>query len=234
MSSLDSLKIREILAEGTVIQAGTDVPVAIRIRKLGSESATSVTVTTGTNIVLVGSTTTDTVTFATYTTYGAVVDQINTTGRWEAKILDALRSTASVSTLVTGTITAGTDANGVVVWDALQDTSASLQIAVCLSSKRNFDSVNGHRVNLQQVVYAVNMGSAAADSFQVWIRNSKGTETKVFGDLSVDTTATTYSFALGFGKITSKNDGEIIVLVKDAATLADATSNYVRAVGTIE
>ena len=227
------MQYRQLAAEGTVLQAGTDTPVAIRIRKTGTETATSVTVTTATNIVLVGSTTTDTVTFATYTDYGMVVDRINSTGRWEAKILDGLRSKASASTLLDGAITAGTDVNGVVVWDVLQDTSASLQIAVCLSGKRDFDAPSERRVHIKQVVYSVNMGTAAADSFQIFIRKGK-TETKVFGDLSVDTTATTYNFALGFGQISGKDGDEFIVLVKDAATLANDTGNYVRVVGEIE
>lgn len=233
MASLDSVRTRKYLETGMVIQAGTDGPVAIRLRKLGSESATSVTVTTATNIVLVGSTTTDTITFAANTTYGAVTDAINATGRWEAKILDGLRSKASASTLLDGAISSTTDANGVVIWDVKQDTSTSLQIAVTLSPHRDFDAPKGHRVHLQQIVYAVNMGTAAVDSVQVFRR--RGTvETQLFGQLSVDTTETTITFASGYGKISGANEDEIIVLVKDAATLADATSNFVRAVGIIE
>ena len=239
MASVDSIKSRVLLASGEVLSVGTDTPVAIRLRKIGTETATSVTVTTATNIVLVGSTTTDTIAFATYTNYGTVVDQINSTGRWEAKILDGLRSKASASTLLNGAITSGTDANGITVWDVLQDTSASLQLAVCLSPFRNFDYPKGHRVHLQEVKYSVDMGTAAANSFQVWRRRGTPTgqgtvETQIFGDLSVDTTATTYTFALGFGKISGGINDEIIVLVKDAATLADATGNYVRIVGLIE
>lgn len=233
MPSYDGLQVRHLLREGTVLSVGTDTPIAIRLRKVGSESATSVTVTTATNVVLVGSTTTDTITFATYTTYGAVVDAINATGRWEAKILDALRSKASASTLVTGAITAGTDANGVVVWDLTQDTSASLQLAVCVTGARAFDTPSARRVGIQEIKYSVNMGTAAADSFQIFRRRGK-TETKVLGELSVDTTATTYSFASGLAELSGKDGDEFIVLVKDAATLADDTGNYVRVAGWIE
>ncbi len=233
MASLDSLLVRQAAQSGTVIQKGTDGPVAIRLRKLGTETATSVTVTTATNIVLVGSTTTDTVAFATYTNYGSVVDRINSTGRWEAKILDALRSKASASTLLNGAITSSTDQNGETIWDVLQDTSASLQIAVCLSPKRDFDAPKGHRVHLQELRYSVNMGTAAADSVQIWKRNGT-TETQLFGALSVDTTDTTINFASGEGKITARNDEDLIAIVLDAATLADATGNYVRLTGIIE
>lgn len=227
------MQYRNLSAEGSVIQAGTDQPVAFRIRKVGSETATSVTVTTATNIVLVGSTTTDTIAFATYTTYGSVIDAINATGRWQAKILDALLSKASASTIVTGLITPGTDANGVVVWDALQDTSASLQIAVCLSSNRDFDAPSARRVHLQELSYSVDMGTAAANSVLIYRRRGK-TETQIFSALSVDTTATTINFAAGIGKISGKDGDEFVALVKDAATLADAAGNYVRVVGVIE
>ncbi len=234
MASLDSLNTRAVLAAGTTLQAGTDAPVAIRLRKVSTGSVTSVTVTTATNIVMVTSDGgTDTYAFATYTTIGTLADAINADGIFEAKVLDALRSLASASTLVDGAITSGTDANGIVIWDVKQDTSASLQIAVSLSAHRNFDTPNGHRVHLQQVVYSVNMGTAAANSFQIWQR--RGTvETQVFGALSVDTTETTLTFASGVGKITGANEDEFIVLVKDAATLADASGNFVRVVGVIE
>lgn len=233
MSSLDTLKIRALTGSGVVLQAGTDTSVAIRVRKIGAETATSVTPTPATDIVLVGSTTTDTIAFATYTTLGAVVDKINATGRWEAKILDALRSQASASTLLTGAITASSDENGLVIYDVMNDTSTALEVAVCLSPKRNFDAPKGHRVHLTEVVYSVNMGTAAADSFQVYKRNG-AIETKVFGVLSVDTTSTTLNFALGFGKLSAGTDEEFIVRVKDAATLADAAGNFVRVVGIIE
>lgn len=234
MASLDSLQVRAALARGVTIQKGTDTPIAFRMRNVAGGAVTSVTTTTATNIVIITANGgTDTYAFATYTTIGAVVDAINADGIFEAKILDALRSLASASTLVTGAITAGTDSNGVVVWDALQDTSASLQIAVCLSNRRNFDEPKGHRVKLQQVVYAVNMGTAAADSFQIYLRRGT-TETLAFSALSVDTTETTLNLALGMGTLTGKDEDEYVVLVKDAATLADATTNFVRVVGILE
>lgn len=232
MSSLDALMTRRNLALGTVLQAGTDAPISFRIRKIGAETATSVTVTTATNIVLVGSTTTDTIAFATYTTIGSVVDAINATGRWEAKILDSLRSQASASKLVTGAITAGTDGNGIIVWDARNDTSTNLEIGVALSGYRDFDAPKGLRVELQEISYSVDMGTAAADSLQIYKR-SGATEVKIFSALSVDTTVTTINFAAGQGLISGKSGEELFVRVKDAATLADAAGNFVRLTGRI-
>ena len=60
------------------------------------------------------------------------------------------------------------------------------------------------------------------------------TETKVFGQLSVDTTETTLNLASGYGKISGAPDEEIFVRVKDAATLADAAGNFVRVIGILE
>ena len=233
MPSLDGLKVREVLSTGVTRQNGTDTPVAIRLRKLSVGSVTSVTVTTATNIVLITSDGgTDTYTFATYTTVGKLADAINGDGIFEAKVMDTLRSLDidAASFLLDGAITSGLDENGVTIWDVKTDTSVSLQISVGLLPSYNFGFPKGHRVKLQQVVYSVNMGTAAADSFQIWRRRGT-TETQVFGQLSVDTTETTLNLALGYGSIDGANDDELVVLIKDAATLADSTSNFVRIVG---
>ena len=242
MASKESLEVRKLLSKGFVIAGGTDTPVAIRLRHLGSETVTSVTVTTATNIVLVGSTTTDTITFAANTTLGAVVAALNATGRWEAKLLDALSTQASASTLLDGAITSSYDINGNVIWDVKQDTSTALEIGFCLSAHRAFDVPMGRsRVHLQEIKYSVNMGTAAVDSVQVFRRKIGpmspsviGTETKMFSYLSVDTTETTINWASGEGFVSGEVNEEIFVRVKDAATLADAGGNYVQLVGIIE
>lgn len=235
MSSLDALRTRYYASEGTTLQAGTDAPVAIRLRYIGTGTVTSVTVdNTAEDFEFITSDGgTDTYTVADYATVGALADAINKDGIFEAKVLDALRSLSTDDTMVDGAITAGTDANGVRVWDIKQDTSASLQIAVALTPFRNFDAPKNRRVHLQELRYSVNMGTAAADSVQIWRRRG-ATETQVFGALSVDTTDTAITFASGVGKISGRDGDEFICLVKDAATLADAAGNYVRVTGIIE
>ena len=233
MASLDSLRIREKLATGVTRQNGTNGPIALRLRKVSAGTVTSVTVTTATDLVLITSDGgTDTYTFSTYTTVGKLADAINGDGIFEAKVMDTLRSLNidTSSFLLDGAITAGSDDNGVSVWDVKTDTSVSLQISVGLLPSYNFGAPSGHRVQLQQVVYSVNMGTAAEDSFQIWRRRGT-TETQVLGALSVDTTETTLNLALGYGSIGGADGDEIVVLVKDAATLADSTSNFVRVVG---
>lgn len=234
MASLDSLEMRELLAKGSVIRNGTDTPVAMRLRYIGSGTVTSVTVTTATNIVMVTSDGgTDTYAFASLTTLGAVADAINADGIFEAKVLDDLRSSASASQWVTGAISSSKDGNGVTVWDVKLDTSAALRIAACLSSKRDFDAV-AKRVKLYGIVYAVNMGTAAADSAQLWVRRADGTEAQLMGLTSVDTTETTILSPSKEVFIGNEKDGdEYIFLVKDAATLADAATNYVQVSGVI-
>ena len=235
MASRDSLEMRKTAATNVVQVSRDDTPVAIRIRKIGTESATSVTVTTATNIVLVGSTTTDTVTFATYTTVGAVVDQINSTGRWEAVVLDALRANVTTaSNFVTGAITSGNDMNGVVVWDVLTDTSVTDYMDVALSLHRDFDyPTRGHRVTLREIQYNVDVSAAEANSVRVYIRNGK-TETQVYGVRSVDATATTISWASGIAGITGPDNADIIVRVRDTTSITDAAANYVQAAGLLE
>lgn len=238
MASLDSLLVRKNLATGVARQTGTDTPVAIRLRYIGTGTVTSVDATAATNIVLVTSDGgTDTYAFATYTTVGAVVDAINAAGIFEAKALDVLRSLASASNIKTATVTSITDADGLVVWDFVADTSATFQISVCLTPSYRFGSFTapkGHRVNLEQIEYSVNgTTGGAADSVQVWQRKG-ATETQLMGVLSVDTTATTIQFASGNSFLSGDTDADIIVIVKDASGIADATGNYVRVFGKVE
>jgi len=232
MSSVDSLKLRKLLAQGTVVQHGTDTQVALRLRYVGSGTVTSVTVTTATDITMVTSDGgTDAYTFAAFATLGALADAINSDGIFEAKVIDDLRSSATAAQYVTGAITSAKDANGVTVWDVKVDTSAALRIPVALA-QRDFDAPR-RRVALKEIVYSVDVGIAAADNLQVWLRRG-ATETKLIGALNVDTTLTTINFASGQGEISGRDGDEIIVLVKDAATLANAAGNFVRVVGTIE
>lgn len=242
MASTDFLRARWYARRGVVRSEGTDTPVALRIRHKTGSAVTSVTVTTATNIVLIDADGTTTVTFATDTTLGAVASRINATTAWEARVIDPLRSLASASTMVDGAITASTW-EGVTYWDALLDTSAALQIATCLSMDRHTFSArkthgklfDQHRVEVLELQYGVNMGTAAVNSAQLWRRNVlTGEENQVLGLLSVDTTVTTINWASGLARIDSKEGEEMIFLVKDAATLADATTNFVRISGYIE
>lgn len=235
MASRDSLETRMLLADGAlVIASGQDTPVALELRYVGTGTITSVIVTTATDITMITSDGgTDAYTFAAYTTLGAVADAITAGGIFQARVVGSLRSAASASRLLAETCAATTDAFGSVIYQVKLDTSTALQYAVCLSPFVCFDSPKGHRVHLQEIKYGINMGTAAVDSVQVWKRSGKR-EWQVAGWLSVDTTETTISWASGEGFISGKDNEEIIVLVKDAAALGNATTNYLQVTGLIE
>lgn len=236
MASKDSLETRKLLAKGTVVQAGSDKSVALRLKYIGTGSVTSVTTVTATSVVTITSDGgTDTYLFETYATIGALADAINAAGIFECKVLDVLRSAASDNNLLAGALTATNyvDEMGNEVYDIFTDSSAFLQYGACLSAHRGFNAPKGHRVTLSAITYYANFGTAAADSVQIWKRKN-GVETQIFGQLSVDTTETTITFAVAGGVkgITSNIDEEFVVLVKDAASLADG--GFIRVIGEIE
>lgn len=236
MASLESLRTRKLLSRGTVVYKGTDTSVALRLRYIGTGTVTSVATITATSVETITSDGgTDTYLFATYATMGALADAINAAGIFEARVLDVLRSAASDDALLAETLTVATyDENGNAVYDIKVDTSGMFYVGACLSCARGFGSIiDGHRVSLQEINYVANMGTAAADQLKVYSRNIKtGYEYLVYAGLSVDTTATTVNFASGNGLITTKDGEELIVTIKDAASMADGA--YIRIAGILE
>jgi hypothetical protein len=230
---------RALLKRPILGHVTTDTPVAIRLRYVGTGTVTSITTTTATNIVMITSDGgTDTYAFATYTTVGSLVDAINKDGIFEAIVLDSLRSYATASQFVTGAITASTHIEGYSIWDVLVDTSAAYYFAFCADpANRGFFQLaksKSHRVNLREIKYYIDMGTAAADSVQLWERNGT-VETQVNGWLSVDATATTINLASANVDMYSALEGnQLIALVKDAGALADATTNYLDVSASIE
>lgn len=238
MASLDSLNVRAILSRGTVVSQTADTPIAIRLKYVGTGSVTSVTVTTATNIVLVTSDGgTDTYAFSTYTTVGSLADAINGDGIFECKVIDALRSdlTASSYFLENTAITAGTDTNGVTVYDVHVDTSVYKAVTSCITNKRDFNTTKlseSHRVHLQAIQYFATLGGAGAGLVKVYIRRGK-TETLVYSTTSVSATATTITFASGLGKITGLDGDEIVVRLQDGTSLSDTALAFA-AIGILE
>jgi hypothetical protein len=235
MPSLDSLKVRSLLKRGVIQTTTDDTPIGIRLRYIGTGTVTSVTNIIATSTTLITSDGgTDAYAFATYTTLGALADAINADGIFEAKVMDALRSDASASTFIGTTITAGTDENGVRVWDLKMDTSAVKALTVLLSNTRNFNVpsaiANSHRVVLEGISYNANINAASVNGVVVYMR--VGTiETQVYGATSVDATTTNITWASGLGYISSVDGGELIVRVQDSTSLTDATANFISAIG---
>jgi hypothetical protein len=236
MASKDSLIMREKAAVGTALFVTSDTPVVIRLRATGAGAVTSITTTTATNIVLISANGgTDTYTFATYATVGALADAINADGMFEAVVLDALRSDATTaSNFITGQITAGNDANGVVCWDVLADTSVNKTITATLSLHRNFDAPKrGHVVELQEVIYYLTLGGAGAGLFRIYQRVG-GVETQLVSQLSVSATKTTVNFASGIGKITGADNADLIVRVQDASSITGTAGDYLQISGLLK
>lgn len=236
MPSRDSLEVRNLLAAGDVRQVGTDSPIAVRLKYVGSGTVTSVTVTTATNIVMVTSDGgTDTYAFATYATVGALVDAINADGIFKAKVLDTVRSEATASQFVDGAITAAAE-DGTMYYDVKVDTNAANYFAARLTYDRGFEKETmkkSHRVHLDEIVYLMNLATASANNVKVYRVNGT-TETVVYKGLPVDNTATTINFASGNGRLSGANGEDIVVKIDDGGTLADAAGNLLRVVGTLE
>ena len=235
MGSLDSALYRATTAKGDVRQVGTDTPIAVRLKYIGTGTITSVTVTTATNIVMITSDGgTDTYAFATYDNIGKLVDAINADGIFKAKVLDSIRSEATATQFVNGAIAASTE-DGVTFYDVKLDTDAADYFAVRFTFDRGFDKAHkdNHRVILQEIKYLMNVSTASANNLKVY--EVDGTvETVRMQDLPVDNTATTINFASGEGKLTAGNGNDIVVKIDDGGNLADADGNYLRVSGLIE
>lgn len=220
---------------------------------VGTVTPTSVTITTGNNITTVSqelvagvsTTTTKVYLFATYTTVGALVDKINSDGFFECKVLDTLRSYPTATQFVDGLITAGS-LDGLPVWDVLVDTSAAKYFAVCLTpdvSRGFWGLTRGHRVHIQEVKYFATLGGAAANAFKIVERvytpgptvgAGNGYETVVYSATSVSAAATTINWASGNGEITGKDQAELVAVLTDTVSLADAAANFLYVAGILE
>ena len=238
MGSLDFLKSRALAMKGVVQVARTDTPVAIRLRALQAAGAvTSVTIDNSTDLeIITANGGTDTYTFAANTTVGALVDAVNADLMFEARVLDSLRSYATDDQFVDGAISAGIVDN-VSYYDVLVDTSAALYIATRVAKDRhvgeNMVKAGNTRIHLKQIQYYADFGTAAADSIQVWSVEGSN-ETQLFGYISVDTTETTHSWASGKDWVTLPEGAELVVLMKDAGTLADDTSDFLEVAAFVE
>lgn len=239
MASLNSVQTRQILSRNTVIQVlANDASVMIRLKALAAAGAvTSVTVTTATNIVIITANGgTDTYAFATYTTIGAVVDAINADGMFEAKVLDALRSGASASTIVTGANTITSSG----YYDLMVDTTAALFVAARLTYDRN-TGVNsklsqGHRVTIKEIVTSLTLGGGAdVNAFSIYecTPSSRGNvETLILQRTPVTGSVSTLNWASGVGGITAGEGNDLVVVITDGTSFA--TSDYLTVSGLIE
>lgn len=243
MASLDSILVRQNLGRGVVGRSLDNTPVAIRLRYIGVGTVTSVTTVIGTGLTMITSDGgTDAYTFAAYTTVGALVDAINADGIFSARVLDALRSDATLDMFTNGAITLANSSEGFPIWDVTHvtntvdatNTLAYMTIRITPDAERLFLAPKKtHRVSLQEIQYNVNVSAAAAKGVRIY-EVVGTTETLVWSAASVDATSTTINFASGQGFITGADGTEYVVRVQDATSLTNDTANFLQVVAFVE
>lgn len=224
--------------QGVVGRIVTDSPVAIRLTVNSdyAKSLTSAVVAVGGPTITLNYVDKDdanqelVIDLSTYDTIGKVVDFINKKPNViNARILDSLRSSDPLL-LLDGTYTADTSGNVSMVWD----TSNLKQFVYRICANKEFDSqpLNPfHRtVKFISANYKVVLGAAGAGNFQVYRTRYYGytedfVEQVLYSAPSVSNTDTTISF--GDEAFISGNIGdELVVILKDATSIADLAANY--------
>jgi len=210
-----------------VEQTLDDTGVGLRIRHTSSVAITSVTVITGTNIILIDADGTTTSTFGTDTTVGAVADRINAASNWECKILDSLRSEGSDDFFVNGVITAAVY-DGQSYYNALVDTSGANSMAVRLAYSKHTDGVGrpakaSHIVKFKELIYNFTLGGGA-DTNSLKIYEIDGTtETEIWRSTPTTGSSTTlFSNAMLYGDTgitTMKPGNELVAIITDGTSI---------------
>lgn len=234
MGSLDSIQVRQGLAQNVAATIVDNGPVAIRLKYTGSGTITSVIVTTATNLVL---TTSDggaeTFTFATYSNMGLLVDAINASNYWEALLLDAIRTDETTnSDFVTGTKTVSSAGfyDLTIDTNVAQDTDNEYIYTYRCAFERNPGSQKpkgSHRVRLSEIIYNLNVNAAEAGGVRIyeWDNVAK-TETLIYQRASVDATQTTVNFASGQKTLDAGFGNDLIVRLRDATSITDDGANF--------
>jgi hypothetical protein len=228
-SSLNQAQMNALNAQNKSGWVYDDSPVVLRIKHIGSGSVTSVTCTPGTDLVLISSeagvATTLTCTFGTDSaTVGALADKINGSPYWECKVLDALRSHGTANNFVSTNITVDASGN----YNLLADTTGiDAYIFRCTVDRQiGGKQMGGHRVKLNEIKYNVNLTTGAANGVRVYEYDPvKGTETQIYGRLSVQSTETTINWASGNATLDGKFGNDLIVYVSGGA-FSDANGSF--------
>lgn len=229
MPSLDMVKTRKMLARGVIGQVGDSLGVLFTLKYIGAGAVTSVIVTENTDITMITDAGgTDAYTWAAYTTVGALVNAINKDGVFEAKILDALSTTATGDGLaVDGTL--AVDANG--NYNVISNSSNADFLAYRLTYDRTFGTSskyrNGHRVSIQEIVTDLTLGGGAeANLFKIYectpSSNSApyaGAEILIYQKTPVSGAVSTTNWASGKGRITANDGNDLLVIISDTGTI---------------
>ena len=225
MSSTDALNTRKLLERGVIGQVGDDLGVLFSLKYIGTGTVTSVIVTTATDITMITSDGgTDSYTWAAYTTIGALVDKINSDGIFQAKILDALSTTATGSGLaIAGTLALST----IGEYNVMSDTSGANFLAYRLA----FDRTQGnspkfamsHRVHIQEIVTDLTLGGGAdSNSFKIYEVSPSfvgRVEKLIYQKTPTTGSVSTTNWASGNGKITAAQGNDLVIVITDATSI---------------
>lgn len=238
MASLESLLTRSYAAQPKTGRTEDDLGVALEIVPISAESTRSVTLTSATNLVLVNAGVTLTCTFATdSTTLGALVDRINTSAHFQARIIDGLRATTTAdSVLIPNSAITSSTINGETVYKVLIDTDVHDEVYYRVAMDRGVlrddfgnlkteHPLGSHRVKITGIKYKENISAATLNGLRIYEFNPNTlTETQIWGTISVDNTVTTHDFT--DNPITSDEGNELVVMFADSAITTGALTNF--------
>lgn len=177
--------VNKLVGQGLANTIVADGGVAFRLRYVGSSriasdyadavliSATSLTLSINgvADSTIVNS---GVILFATYTTLGAVIDQVNLSSNWEAEIVAGLRSDAVSGSQVLARSTSTFRPYAEV--DFNWDSSVCTRLDVCLESQLPFNyvhntlqtGVSAHRVQFQRALALQNTSDSSAPILTVY------------------------------------------------------------------
>jgi len=239
MAYLDQLLTRFYAAEPTVGRVSDDTPVALRIKDVANGTSTPTVVFTDTFSDLTitdsdGNISTWDLSAAAYDTMGELVDAINATAGFEAKLLDCLRSDSSNDAFVLANVTQ-TVVDGETVFDCKLDTdvvdakTGDAQMTYRVTYDRsvsNYKPKGSHRIKISKITYNVGVSGVEGDGVKIYKWDAKNrTEELIWTAASVVSTLTTHSFA----EFLSAGEGnDLIVRVADTTSITDAATNFLQ------
>lgn len=239
MASLESLLTRSLAAQTLVGKTVDDLSIAMEIVYTGTAGTPVVTLVSGTGLTLAdAATTTGSLAFGTYTNLGLLVDYINSTTRWSARIIDGLRSTLTASSsLIPNSVVTAVTLNGESVYQLFIDQSVIdtvfYRVAMDRGVLRGDDAQlktqvpqGSHRVKINGITYNMEISAATLNGVRIYEFDViTKTETQIWGATSVDHTKTTHDFTLN--PITASSGNELIVMINDSA-ISDSSANFLQ------
>lgn len=227
---------------GVIVADGS---VALAIRYIGSQVSATITVVTATSITFkhgaAAAEVVDTkvgasdgvLLFSSYTTLGALVDNLNNSGNWQAEIVDGLRATASDNYLLARSET--TIIPKTEVLPLYFDSSAKFTLDYAISSRRlNFNkSQKGKVAVFQQARALVNVGSGTLILSIYDVDSKRATATLLATFNGTDNTELSALIAGGVGELRSEVGHDLLLSYVCSVDCPDSGA-YLNVAGHIE